>query len=254
MPCGSLDGGESCCKRRRVAAGSYFGLPAGRKGIATLGSALYEVLCLSAGRLLGVFAQDAEDFALDADAGGGGVDWGHFGVGGLQTDHAAFAVETLEGGVGAIDEGDDDLAFAGGAGALDQDVVAGDDVLVAHGVAAYFKGEDLAVADDVGEGDALRGFDGFDGLAGGDAAHEGQAIGALFAAASGKDIDGAAAVVGALEEAFVLQISDVFVHGGEGAEAQSAGDLLIGRGVAIFLSEAGKKVDDLFLPSRNCHG
>src|SRR3981189_3273894 len=97
-----------------------------------------------AGRLC-VFAQDAENFALDADVGGGGVDGGHFGVGRLQADHAAFAIEALEGGVGPIDEGDDDLAFAGGAGALNQDVVSGDDVLVAHGVAAYFKGEDLAV-------------------------------------------------------------------------------------------------------------
>ena len=124
------------------------------------------------GKVLCVFTEDAENFALDADVGGGGIDGGHLGVGGLQADHAAFAVEALEGGVGAVDEGDDDLAFAGGAGALDQDVVAGDDVLVAHGVAAHLEGEDLAVADDVRERDAFGGFDGFDGLAGGDAAHE----------------------------------------------------------------------------------
>jgi hypothetical protein len=210
-----------------------------------LGSGNVQILC--------VFAEDAENLALDADVGGGGVDGRHFGVGGLQADHAAFAVEALEGGVGAVDEGDDDLAFTGGAGALDQDVVAGDDMLVAHGVAAYFEGEDLAVADDVREGDALRRFDGLYGLAGGDAAQEWQAVGALFTTADGKDVDGAAAIVGALEEALVLQISDVFVHGGEGAEAQTAGDLLVGRGVAVLLSEAGEEVDDLFLPSRNCH-
>ena len=66
----------------------------------------------------GVFAEDAEDFALNADVGGGGVDGSHFGVGGLQADHAALAIEALEGGVGAVDEGDNDLALAGGAGAL----------------------------------------------------------------------------------------------------------------------------------------
>ncbi len=192
-------------------------------------------------------------FALDADAGGRGVDGGHFGVGGLKADHAAFAVKALEGGVGAVDEGDDDLAFAGGAGALDQDVVAGDDVLVAHGVAANLEGEDFAVADDVGERDAFRGFDGFDWLASGDSAHEGQAIGAFFAAAGGKDVDRTAAVVGALEQALVLEIGDVFVHGGERAEAQTAGDLLVGGGVAVLLGEAGEEVDDLFLPSRDCH-
>ena len=105
-----------------------------------------------------------KNFALDADIGGGGVDGGHLGIGGLEADHAAFAVETLEGGVGAVDQSDDDFAFAGGAGALDQNIVAGDDVLVAHGVAADFKGEDFAVADDVRQGDALGGLNGFDGL------------------------------------------------------------------------------------------
>ena len=119
---------------------------------------------------LGVFAEHAEDFALDADAGSLGVDGGHFGVGGLETNEIAFAVEAFEGCVGAVDEGDYDFAFAGGAGALNQNVVAGDDVFVAHGVAADFKSEDFAVADDVAEGDAFGGFDGLDGLAGSDAA------------------------------------------------------------------------------------
>jgi hypothetical protein len=205
------------------------------------------------GQILCVFAKDAEDFALDADVGGRGIDGGHFGIGGLQADHAALAVEALEGGVGAVDEGDYDLAFAGGAGALDQDVVAGDDVLVSHGVAAYLEGEDLAIADDVRQGDAFRGFDGFDGLAGCDAAQEREAVGALFAATDGENVDGPAAIVGSLKQTFVLKIGDVLVHGGEGTEAQSGGDLLIGRGVAVLLGEAGQEVDDLFLPPRDCH-
>ena len=56
-----------------------------------------------------------------------------------------------------------------------------------------------------------------------------------------------------LEEAFVLKIGDVFVDGGERAETQAAGDLLIGGRVAILLSEAGEEVDDLFLSPRDCH-
>jgi len=122
---------------------------------------------------LSVFAEHAEDFALDADAGGGGVDGGHFGVGGLEADEVAFAVEALEGGVRAVDQGNDYFAFAGGAGALDQDVIARDYVFVAHGVAADFEGVDLAVADDVAERDGLGGFDGLYGFAGGDAAEQG---------------------------------------------------------------------------------
>ncbi len=65
----------------------------------------------------------------------GSVDWGHFDVRGLEANHTAFAVEALEGGVGAVDERDDNLTFPGGAGAFDQDVVARDDMFVAHGVA-----------------------------------------------------------------------------------------------------------------------
>ena len=203
--------------------------------------------------MLSVFPQDAENFALDADVGSRRVDRRHFGVGGLEADHAAFAIETLKGGIGAIDEGHDDLAFARGAGPLNQNVIAGDDVLVTHGVAAHFKGKDLPVADDIRQRDAFSGFDRFDRLAGGDAAHQRQAIRAFFAAANGEDINRTAAVVGALEQTFVLEIGDVLVHGGKRAEAEAAGDLLVGRGVAVLLSEVGEKVDDLFLPTRDCH-
>ncbi len=162
-----------------------------------------------------VLAEDAEDLALDGDAGGGGVDGCHLGVGGLEADHRAFAVEAFEGGLGAVDEGDDDLALAGGAGSFDEDVVSGDDVFVAHGVAADLEGEDVAVADDVVEGDALGVFDGLDGMAGGDASHEGEPVGAFSAGAGGKNVDGAAAIVGALEEALGLEVADVFMDGGE---------------------------------------
>ena len=57
----------------------------------------------------------------------------------------------------------------------------------------------------------------------------------------------------ALQQSFVLKIGNVFVNGGEGAEAEAAGDLFVGRGVSVLLGEAGEKVDDLFLPSRDSH-
>jgi len=68
--------------------------------------------------LSGVLAEDAENLALDADVGSRGVDGSHFCVGGLQADHAAFAVEAFESSVCAVNERNDDLALAGGAGAL----------------------------------------------------------------------------------------------------------------------------------------
>lgn len=56
-----------------------------------------------------------------------------------------------------------------------------------------------------------------------------------------------------LQKSLVLQIGDVFMNGGKRAEAQAAGDLLIGRGVPILLSEAGEKVENLFLPPCDSH-
>ncbi len=117
-------------------------------------------------------------------------------------------------------------AFAGGAGTLDQDIVPGDDVLIAHGVAANLEGEDFAVADDVVQRDTLGGFNGFDRATGGDAAQKRKTISSTLTATAGQDIDGAAAIVCPLQKAFVLQIGDVFVNRGERAQAETAGDLL----------------------------
>ncbi len=201
-----------------------------------------------------VLAKYAEDAALDGDLGGGDDDGVHFCVGGLQADHAAFQIEAFEGGFGSSDEGDDDFSLAGGAGALDENVVAVDDVLVAHGFATNLEGEDFAIADDVAEGDALRVFDGFNGEAGGDAAHEGQAVGGAGAAARGQNIERAAAVVGARDEALVLEVGDVLVDGGQRFEAEAPGDFLIGGGIAVALDETGDEVENLFLPPGDGHG
>ncbi len=126
-------------------------------------------------------------------------------------------------------------------------------MLVAHRVAANLKGKDLAVADDVAKRDALRGFDGLDWPACGDSAKQRKAVGGTLVSTRGKDIDRTAAVVRALQQALVLKIGDVFVDRSERAEAETAGDFLIGRGVSVLLSKAGEKVENLFLPPRDCH-
>ena len=141
-------------------------------------------------------------------------DWGHLRIGGLQANHVSFTIEAFEGSICAINEGDDDLSLAGGARAFDEDVVARDDVLVPHGVAPDLKGEDLAISDDVAEGDALSGLNGLDRLTGGDSSHQWKPVDTLFRGARGEDVDGAAAVVCALEETFVLEIRDMFMDGG----------------------------------------
>ncbi len=201
----------------------------------------------------GVFPQNPEDLALDADVSSRGIDGRHLRVGGLQADHAAFTVEAFEGSVRAIDKSYDNLAFACRAGPFDENVVPGDDVFVAHGVAPDFESEDFAVADDVREGDALGAFNGFNRLTGCDPAEQRKTVSAFFAVTGGENINRAAAVVRSLEKAFVLKISDVFMYGGQRAEPQTRGDLLIGWGVAVFLGEAGEEVDNLFLPPCDSH-
>ena len=45
----------------------------------------------------------------------------------------------------------------------------------------------------------------------------------------------------------------MLVDGGEGAETETGGDLLIGGRVSILLGEAGEEVDNLFLPPCYSH-
>lgn len=168
---------------------------------------------------LSVLPEDAQYFALNTDAGCRSIDGSHLRVGRLKPNHTALAVEALQGGIAAVDEGYDNLSFAGGAGSLYKDVVAGDNVLIAHGITTDFQGKDFAVADNVSERDALCSFNGFYGLPCGNTAEERQAIGTLLPRAGREDIDRATSVVRSLQQAFVLQICDVFVNGGEGTQA-----------------------------------
>ena len=127
-------------------------------------------------------------------------------------------------------------------------------MFVTHGITADFEGKDLTITDNVREGDAFGSFDGLDRLTGRYATQKRETVEALFSAASRENIDRAAAIMCALKKAFLLQICDVFMHGGERAEAEAAGDLLVGGRVAVAGGEGGEKVEDLFLPTRNCHG
>ena len=166
---------------------------------------------------LGILAEDSQDFALNADVCCGRVDGCHLSIGWLEPDHISLSIEALEGGVRAIDQGDDDLSLSCGAGALDEDVVPGDDVFVSHGITTDFKGEDFPVSDDVSEGDAFSGLDGFYRLACSNASEQRQSVGTLLCRSGWKYIDGPATVMSPLEETFVLKIRDVFVDGGERA-------------------------------------
>ena len=70
----------------------------------------------------------------------------------------ALGVKALQRGLGSAHQRHHDLSLARRACALDQHIIAVDDVLVAHGVAAHFEGKDIAIADHVMQRDALLRF------------------------------------------------------------------------------------------------
>ena len=70
----------------------------------------------------------------------------------------------------------------------------------------------------------------------------------------GNDVNGAAAIMRALEQSLGLEVGDVLVDGGERTEAKAGSDLLIRGGVAVPGGERGEKVENLFLPTRDSHG
>src|SRR6185312_4106285 len=74
----------------------------------------------------------------------------------LQTNLWTFAIEALQRRLTAIDESDDDLTVARILRLLDHHVVAVNDVLVLHRVAANFEYEDFFRARDVFERNRLR--------------------------------------------------------------------------------------------------
>ena len=129
-----------------------------------------------------IFAHQGDQAALDFDAVWREEPGFVAGVGGFQGDGVAAFAESFERDFVFVDQGDDDLAGFGDFAFADDHGVAVQDAGVDHGVACDFEGEMVAGAEH-GHGHfdlcaivAQR----FDGLAGGDAAVEGQLHGRGF--------------------------------------------------------------------------
>jgi hypothetical protein len=207
-----------------------------------------------------VFSEDADDAALDLYFGGGQDDGLHLRVGGLETDFSAgFAVEALEGGLFAADQGDDDFAGIRDLSLLDDDVVAVEDVVVAHGIALDLKDEAVLATGEVAEGDGFAVFDGFERAAGGDPAGEGQlddvALENLFTDGPWelRDFDGTALIVAAADEALALESGEMFVDGGERSEFQGLGDFFKAGRVAVLVRKMDEGIEDFLLPLGERH-
>jgi hypothetical protein len=165
-----------------------------------------------------------------------------------------LGIETLQRGVRAVDEGDNDLSLAGSPGAFDQHVIAVDDVLVAHGIAADFEGEHVAVADNVVKGNCFWILHGFNGHAGCDSACEQESVTGAIAGSGRQDVDGPASIVDPIEEALLFKVGNVLVHGGQAFQPHSPGDLFERGGIAVAQHERTQKIDYFFLPSCDSHG
>ena len=158
---------------------------------------------------------------------------------------ALLAIELLQRDVGAVEQRDHHLAVVGGAAILDDDVVAVADLLVDHRVALDAQDVGVALADEIfGHRDRFAADDRFDRPAGGDIAEQRQ-FDRAAAEARRDQLDRAAAVPGALDEALFLQVGEVLVDRGERREAEAAADFLEARRVAVLLDEIVEVVEDL---------
>src|SRR4051812_26409705 len=177
-----------------------------------------------------VGAEDADDYALDADAVGLDDAGLHRVVGGLEADLAAFLEVALEGGLAGVEERDDLFAVAGGVAAFDDDVVAVAEVVFDHGFAADAEDVDAGAGLEHGfEVDFLAVFDGFDGGAGGDVTQERELGASVFVgeALVGDDLEGTGLVLVATEDALLLERADV-LEDRDLAGAELVGELLHG--------------------------
>src|SRR5712692_6402436 len=208
-----------------------------------------------------IFAQDANDPALDFHLGGRDDDCLHLGVSWLEADLAAgLAVEALEDRFAAADQRDDDFAGIGHLGLLDHNKVAIEDVVFHHRIALHLQNEGVAPAGEITERNRLAVFDGLERLACGDAAGQRQldclALDHLLADRLGElhHLNRTALVVAAADETLALESRDVLVHRRQRSQLQRACDLLKARRVAVLVQEADQEIQDLFLPLGECHG
>jgi hypothetical protein len=123
-----------------------------------------------------------------------------------------------------------------------------------HGVSADLQGKHFTIADDVTQADAFAGLRCLDRLSGSDPPEQGKAVRSPGFAARRKHVDGAAAVVRPLQQALLLQVGDVLVHGGQRLEAETACNFFKGWGVSVALDKIADEVQHLFLPAGHRHG
>ena len=101
--------------------------------------------------LASILSQNSDYSTLDCHIRSRNDDRIHSCIGWLQANFIAFAIKAFEGGVGTLDKGDDNVAVVGDLSFLDQNVIAVEDVLILHGLAAHLEHKNIFGAGEIGE-------------------------------------------------------------------------------------------------------
>src|ERR1700740_2690876 len=102
-----------------------------------------------------IFAKHADDSSLNLHIIGGNDNRRHVRIGRLQANFArAFAIKALQCGLFAAHQSHHDVAWIGDLGLLAYDVIAIHDVVLDHRSALYLKGEGIAAAGEIAEGES----------------------------------------------------------------------------------------------------
>src|SRR6266487_1993840 len=190
-----------------------------------------------------VCPDDAYHHALDHDVALVDPQRRHGGVRGLEPDPPArLTIEPLDRGARAVHQRDHRLAVVG--------LVA----LVDHRLTAYLQHVAAAAAGDqlVGHRDRVRAADRLDRRAGGHQAVQRQ-IGGAGLATRRHDLDAATLVVSAADVPLALEVGEMLVHRGEGAEREPFRDLLEARRVTLRADLGRDEVQDFALTACERH-
>ena len=168
----------------------------------------------------------------------------HRRVGRLQADVPLLAIELLQRDVRSVQQRDDHLAVVRRAPILDDDVVAVANLLVDHRVPLDAEDVGVALADEIlRHGDRFAADHRFDRQARRDIPQQRQ-LDRAPAQPGRHQFDRPAAVPGALDEPFVLQIGEMLVDRCERRQTESTADFLQARRVAVLLDEIVEVIED----------
>src|SRR5216684_4804991 len=207
-----------------------------------------------------VLAKNADDPALNFQVVRGNHDGSHFRICRLETYLAgAFAIEALQRCFFAADQRHDNVTGIGNLGLLANDIVPVHDVIFDHGAAFDLQHKGIAATSEIAERNRLALFNSFQRAPRRDPSHQWKLLHLaivyliLDRLRQLDNLDGAALIVAAANEAFFLERGDVFVHGGQRSELEALADFFETWRVAVLGLKRHEVIENFFLPFGERH-